>query len=163
MSGFSLGMDAGLTVVTGFLQGLGSGFVFMPLNVMAFGTLDARLRADGAGVYTLVRNLGSSVGISVMETIYTRNVQAVHARLAEGVRPGNPLAAPPYLAAPFSLHNTPGLLGLNGEMTRQASMVSYVDVFHLMAVTTLLIAPMVLILKTDAGARPPDEEMMVME
>jgi DHA2 family multidrug resistance protein len=163
MSQFSLGMDSGLTIITGFLQGLGSGFVFMPLNVMAFGTLDARLRADGAGVYTLVRNLGSSIGISVMETLYTRNVQVVHARLAEGVRTGNPLAAPPYLAPPFSLHNAAGLLGLNGELTRQASMVSYVDVFHLMAVTTLVIAPLVLILKTDANAPPPDEEMMVME
>jgi DHA2 family multidrug resistance protein len=155
MSHFSLQMGPVEIASTGFIQGLGTGFVFMPITTMAFVTLHPSLRADATGVYTLVRNLGNSAGISIMQTLYSRNVQIVHARLVEGLTPDNPLARTPYLALPFSLHTPTGLAALNEEVTRQASMVAYIDVFHVMFLITVVLAPMVLLLRP-ARIREPE-------
>jgi DHA2 family multidrug resistance protein len=153
MSHFSLQMDAFEVGSTGFIQGLGTGFVFMPTTTMAFVTLDPALRADATGVYTLVRNLGGSAGISIMQAMYTRNVQVVHSRLVEGLTPDNPLARAPYLAQPFSLHAPMGMQALNGEVNRQASMVAYVDVYHVMFLITMTLVPLVLLLLRPARSR----------
>ena len=147
MSHFSLQMDAYTIAMNGFIQGLGTGLIFMPMATLAFATLDPALLTDGAGVLTLVRNLGNSAGISIMQTLFTQNVQVVHARLVEPLTRDNPMARAPYLAAPFSLNSDVGLAALNGEVTRQASMVAYVDVFHLMLMTTLAAIPMVLLMR----------------
>lgn len=147
MSHFSLQMSANAISTAGFIQGLGGGFIFVPMTTLAFATLAPSLRADGAGFATLIRNLGNSAGISITQAVFTRNVQVVHNRLVEGLTPDNPLARAPYLAAPYTLSDPVGLTTLNGEVTRQASMVAYVDVFHLLFLTTLLTAPLVLLLR----------------
>jgi DHA2 family multidrug resistance protein len=161
MSHFALNMGPSAVVLTGVVQGLGTGFVFTPISMLAFATLEPALRADGAGVFTLVRNLGNSAGISVMQAFYTRNVQVVHARLIERLTPDNPMARAPYLRAPYSLSNASGIAALNGEVTRQASMVAYIDVFHLMFLITLCVAPVVLLLSpSDSTAH---EETLLVE
>jgi DHA2 family multidrug resistance protein len=152
MGRFSLQMDAFGIAWTGFVQGLGTGFMFMPLTVLAFTSLDPAYRADGTGFFTLVRNMGSSGGISVMQALYIRDTQRVHSSLVEHLRPDNPIAQAPYLSAPYSLSNPMGMAALDGEVTRQASMVAYVHVFHLMFLVTLVSAPMVLLLRRPAPA-----------
>jgi DHA2 family multidrug resistance protein len=147
MSHFSLQMDALVVASTGFAQGLGTGLVFMPISVTAFGTVPAALRTDATGFFNLIRNVGVSVGISLMQTLYSRNVQVVHSRLSEGLTRDNPLVRPPYLTAPFSLNAPGGLQALDSEVTRQASMVAYIDVFHLMFMICLLLIPLVLLLR----------------
>jgi DHA2 family multidrug resistance protein len=160
MSRFALGMNADAIVTTGLIQGFGVGFVAVPMNMIAFSTLSGALRADGAGVYTLVRNLGNSAGISIMEAIFIANTQVVHARLVERIAVDNPLARAPYLAPAFSLSAPTGLAALNGEVTRQASMVAYIDVFHLMFLLTIVLAPLVLLLRPAKGR---DEEVVLVE
>jgi DHA2 family multidrug resistance protein len=140
MSHFNLQMDAFSMVWTGFAQGLGMGFIFLPMTTLAFATLPPHLRGDGTGVYTLIRNLGNAAGISIMEAVVVRNTQVVHARLTQVLTPDNPMAAP-------SLTTPMGLAGLDAEVNRQAAMVSYVDVFHLMFLTTLAAIPLVLLLR----------------
>jgi DHA2 family multidrug resistance protein len=161
MSKFELGMNSYLILLTGFVQGLGTGFLFMPMTTLAFATLPTSLRADGTGVYSLIRNLGNSAGISIMQAVYATNVQVVHSRLVERLTPDNPLARAPYLRAPFSLSNPLGLAALNTEVTRQASMVAYIDVFHLMFLLTVAIIPLVLLLKPPSHA--PGEDQVLME
>ena len=140
MSHFDLQMDSFSMVWTGFAQGLGMGFIFLPMTTLAFATLPPHLRGDGTGVFTLVRNLGNAAGISIMEAVVVRNTQVVHARLTSNLTPDNPLAAP-------SLTTTVGMEGLDAEVSRQAAMVSYIDVFHLMFLTTLAAIPLVLLLR----------------
>jgi DHA2 family multidrug resistance protein len=147
MTRFSLQMNGQLVIWTGLLQGIGIGLIFVPLTTLAFATLNPNWRADGAGVFTLVRNLGSSAGISIMQALHTRNAQLVHSSLVEHLRPDNPLARPPYLAAPFSLSNPTGLALLNGEVDRQASMIAYIDDFHLMLFVALALAPVLLVMR----------------
>jgi DHA2 family multidrug resistance protein len=150
MSHFSLQMNSFAIAYSGFIQGLGTGLVFMPMTVLAFATLKPMLRADGAGAFQLFRNLGQSVGISVVQVLIVRNADAVHARLVEAVRTDNPLMRPPYLHAPFSLGSSVGLAAFNGEITRQAGMVAYVDVFHAMIYATALLVPLTFLLRKPA-------------
>ena len=150
MTGFSLQMNASLIIWTGLLQGVGIGLIFVPLTTLAFATLNPNLRADGAGVFTLVRNLGSSAGISIMQALHSSNSQILHSAMVEHLRPDNPLAQAPWLAAPFSLTNPAGVALLDGEVERQASMIAYVDDFRLMLFVALALAPVLLLMR-----RPP--------
>ena len=150
MTRFSLQMNASLLIWTGLFQGVGIGLIFVPLTTLAFATLSPNLRADGAGVFTLVRNLGSSAGISIMQALHTQNTQIIHSGMIEHLRPDNPLARAPWLAAPFSLTNPTGVALLNGEVDRQASMIAYVDDFRLMFFVALALVPVLLLMR-----RPP--------
>jgi DHA2 family multidrug resistance protein len=82
-----------------------------------------------------------------------QNTQVVHSRLVEGLRPDNPLAQAPYLAAPFSLSTPSGIEALNAEVTRQAAMVAYVDDFRLLMLIALASIPLLLLLR-EARRRP---------
>jgi DHA2 family multidrug resistance protein len=150
MSGFSLGMDESLLVTSGIIQGLGTGMIFVPLTTIAFGTLDARFRNEGAAMFTLIRNIGSAIGISVLQGMTIRNAATVHARLVEGVRPDNPIMAQ---AMPGFDFNAPAQVArLNAAITQQASMVSYIDAFWLLFVLTLVAIPMLLLLRSPRRA-----------
>ncbi|HUO12981.1 MAG TPA: DHA2 family efflux MFS transporter permease subunit [Caulobacteraceae bacterium] len=149
MTHFDLAMDARPFVVSGVIQGLGIGLLFVPLSVTAFATLTPTLRAEGTAVYTLIRNLGSSVGISIMEALYTRQTSVSHADMAGALQPGNPMQAGLMPSGP----GAGGALGaLNDAITRQASMVALIDVFKLMLILTFAIAPLLLIMKRPRAA-----------
>ena len=72
-------------VWVGVVQGIGLGFLFVPLSTVTLATLSAEHRTEGAGLYSLSRNIGSSVGISVVNALLTRNTQANHADIAQHV------------------------------------------------------------------------------
>ncbi|HUZ13221.1 MAG TPA: DHA2 family efflux MFS transporter permease subunit [Caulobacteraceae bacterium] len=147
MSHFDLAMNGTPVVVSGLVQGLGIGLIFVPLTVVAFATLNPALRAEGTAMYTLMRNLGSSVGISIMQAIYTNQAAVAHANLAAHVQPSNPVFRAGIPAA-MNPATGAGIAALNGAVTRQAAMVAYVDVFHLMLVMTLAVMPLLLIMRT---------------
>ena len=150
MAGFSLGMDETVLITSGFIQGLGTGMIFVPLTTIAFGTLDARYRNEGAAMFTLIRNIGSAIGISVLQAMTIRNTATVHARLAETVRPDNPVMAQ---AMPGFDFNIPlQVARLNAAITQQASMVAYIDDFWFLFVLTLIAIPMLLLLRSPKRA-----------
>jgi DHA2 family multidrug resistance protein len=145
MTGFSLQMGMGPLITTGVLQGFGLGFVFTPLSVITFSTLPRQVLTQGTAIFSLMRNIGGSVGISIVEALFVENTQTVHSQLAEHIRPDNPLAQ--KLAIPFSLTEPHGLAALNAEVTRQAQMIAYIDDFHLMLIVMLAAAPFLLLLR----------------
>ncbi|MGC2202737.1 MAG: DHA2 family efflux MFS transporter permease subunit, partial [Stellaceae bacterium] len=125
MSCFSLQMGMMPVIVSGLLQGFGLGCTMVPLNIIALSTLPPHILTQGTAIRSLVRNLGGSIGISILVATLAENTQVVHSRLVEGLRPDNPLLQAPYLAAPFSLSTPSRLAALNAEVTRQAAMVAY--------------------------------------
>jgi MFS transporter, DHA2 family, multidrug resistance protein len=159
MTRFSLGMDSSLVLWTGVVQGLGIGLIFVPLTTLAFATLGPAYRADGASVFTLVRNLGASAGISIMQALFSNNTTTVHARLVEGLRPDNPNAH--VLAPPFSLTAPPGAAALNAEVTRQASMVAYIDGFGLMCVGAAILFPLILLMRRPARTATHEHSLVI--
>lgn len=156
MSGFSLGMDESLIISTGFVQGLGTGLIFVPLSTIAFATLDQRLRNEGAAMFTLIRNIGSAIGISVLQAMTIRNGAIVHSRLVESVRPDNPVMD--WRAPDFDFDLPTAVAGLNAQITRQASMVSYIDAFWALFMVTIVLAPMILFMRP-ARRAPTDEDL----
>ena len=134
MTGFSLYMGMAPVIVSGLLRGFGLGCTFVPLNTIALSNLPRHILTQGTGLRSLMRNLGGSIGIAILEALLAENTQIVHARLVEQLRPDNPLAQAPYLVAPFSLTTPSGIAALNAEVTRQAAMVAYVNDFALMMV-----------------------------
>jgi membrane fusion protein (multidrug efflux system) len=150
MTGWTPDIDAWSLTLTTLLQGAGLGFVFIPLQVIAFATLPIELRTDGTALFSLVRNVGSSVGISITSALLAQNTQIVHAQLAEHVTPFNRLL---QTGGAYLLWNnaTPAGLGaLNAEITRQASMIAYIDDFKFMLLICLPAAALLLLMR-----RPP--------
>jgi DHA2 family multidrug resistance protein len=154
MTQFSLQMGMAPVIISGLLQGFGLGCTFVPLNIIALSNLPRHILTQGTAIRSLMRNLGGSIGISVLVATLAENTQVVHSRLAEGLRPDNPLAQAPYLAAPFSLTTPGGIAALNAEVTRQAAMVAYIDDFKLMMLITLASVPLLLLLREERR-RPP--------
>jgi MFS transporter, DHA2 family, multidrug resistance protein len=132
MTEFSLAMGMQPIIISGLVQGFGLGCTFVPLNTIALSNLPRHILTQGTALRSLMRNLGGSIGIAVLEALLTENTQIVHSRLVEQLRPDNPLARAPYLAAPYSLTTPPGIAALNAEVTRQAAMVAYINDFALM-------------------------------
>src|SRR5579871_362450 len=85
MTHFDLQMGSSLIVWSGVVQGVGTGLVFVPLATITFATLMPQFRNEGTAVFSLLRNLGSSIGISAVETLLVRNTQTLHASLAAHV------------------------------------------------------------------------------
>ena len=152
MTGFSLYMGMGPVISTGILQGFGLGFVFTPLSIVTFSTLPRHLLTQGTAIFSLMRNIGGSVGISVVVALLAENTQVVHSRLVEGLRPDNPLARAPYLAPHFSLTDPSGVAALNAEATRQAAMVAYINDFKLMMLLVIVSLPLLLLLRKPRSA-----------
>ncbi len=152
MAGFSLNMGMGPVLVSGVLQGFGLGCTFVPLNTIALSNLPHNIMTQGTAIRSVMRNLGGSVGISILEALLVQNTQAVHSRLVEHLRPDNPLAQAPFLGMPFSLTNPTGLAALNAEVTRQATMVAYIDDFALMMLVVLLSMPFLLLVRRPRAA-----------
>jgi len=146
MTGFSLYMGMGPIIVTGLMQGFGLGFVFTPLSTVTFSTLPRQLLTQGTAIFSLMRNIGGSVGIAIVEALLAENTQIVHSRLIEHLRPDNPLAQS-QLASPYSLTDPSGIAALNAMATRQAAMVAYIDNFKLMMIMVIAGLPLVLFLR----------------
>jgi DHA2 family multidrug resistance protein len=152
MTGFDVQMDSSMVVWSGILQGLGTGFVYVPLAAAAFATLTPALRNEGTAIFSLTRNLGSSIGISVVNTLLTRNTQILHATLGEHVsRYSSVLRAHLPDGAP-SLRT---LAGLNATVTEQAAMIAYNNDFKLMMLLSLAAIPLVLLLRKGGTRAEP--------
>lgn len=147
MAGFDLDVGQWALVRTGIVQGFGLGFVMVPLSTMTFATLDPALRTQGTALYSLMRNIGSSIGISVVTFLLTRNTQVMHADLAAGITPFNHALRSGAGGGWWSLDGVRGLALLDAEITRQAMLVAFLDDFRLMMVVALAALPLVALMR----------------
>jgi DHA2 family multidrug resistance protein len=147
MTHWDISMGQMPIISSGVIQGLGIGLLFVPLSTLAFATLNPALRPEATSVYTLMRSLGSSIGISIMQALWTSNTQVVHSTIAGRVISGDSVLHA-TLPPPFDPGSSGGLQALNGEITRQASMVAYIDDFWLMLLMTIGLMPLLLIMRT---------------
>jgi MFS transporter, DHA2 family, multidrug resistance protein len=151
MTGFDLQMNTGMVVWSGLAQGLGIGFVFVPLAAATFATLAPALRDEGTAIFSLTRNIGSSVGISVVETLLTRNTQIMHATLGGHVSRYSSVLRTQLPGGSPTLHT---LAGLNTTVTEQAAMIAYNSDFQLMMLLSLAAIPLLFLMQKGAATKP---------
>jgi len=143
MLGFSLYMGNDLIIWSGFIQGFGVMLTFIPLNVHLFSSLPVSLRTEAMGLFSLIRSLAGSIGISIGATMLQRNIQVVHGELAAHATMFNRV-----LSGFWNLHTQLGRAALDAEINRQAAMVAYIDDFKLFLIAMIAAAPLLLLLKT---------------
>ncbi len=154
MSGFSLTMGVDQIVISGLMAGIGNGIAFVPLAAISFATLAPDTRNEASVMNSLVRNLGSAVGISVLQTMNYREQAVVHSRLTEVVRPDS--AALQMHMPGFDFDMPAMVAALNGEISRQASMVSYIDGYLALSLTVAATVPFLFLLKAPKQAQGVD-------
>lgn len=166
MSGWTPDVSQATVMTTGFIQGAGLGLLFMPLTTVTFATLPAQDRGDATGLYNLSRNIGSSAGISFVAYLLTRNVQINHAEIAAHVTPFNRAFDLPGIRDIWNPLTLAGRAALDGFITRQATIIGYIDDYKLLMLMCLAAIPLVVFLKgpRPAGERQAkDEHAVVME
>ncbi|HEY2616360.1 MAG TPA: DHA2 family efflux MFS transporter permease subunit [Acetobacteraceae bacterium] len=138
-------------VTVGFVQGLSIGFLAIPINIIAFATLPSAIRTEAASIYSLMRNLGSAIGISITGALLQINTQVNHALIAADVNPFNRALETGAVARWWNPGSTHGLAMLNQEVTRQAAIIAYVDDFKLMLVLAIIVTPLLLLTRGSAA------------
>jgi MFS transporter, DHA2 family, multidrug resistance protein len=162
MTGWTPNVSEWTIAVTGFIQGAGLGFLFVPLTTVAFATLAPEQRADAAGLFNLSRNVGSSVGISVVSYLLIRNNQVNHATIASHVTAVNHAFNNSTVLHAWSPWTAGGRAALDQVVQIQASIISYIDDFKLMMILSLAVLPLVLLLRR-ASPDPGNDHAMAME
>jgi DHA2 family multidrug resistance protein len=135
----------------GFTQGISVGFLSIPINLLTFATLPATIRTEGTSVYSLMRNLGSALGISITGALLETNTQVNHALIAADVNPFNRALETGGAARLWNTATVRGLDLLNAEVTRQAQIISYLNDFKLMFVLAIMVLPLVALSRRSAA------------
>jgi DHA2 family multidrug resistance protein len=142
-------------VIAGVIQGFGVGFVFVPLTVIAFATLAPELRTEATGIFSLMRNLGSAIGISVTGALLQRNTEINHAFISGVINPFNRALQSGAPAMFWNPSTAGGAALLDATVTRQANIIAYVDDFKLMLLLSMVSLPLILFLRTPAKQLRP--------
>jgi DHA2 family multidrug resistance protein len=151
MTHWSLDMDAWPVIISGFIQGLGMGLVFMPLNSLAFATLSHQFRTDGASLLNLMRSIGQSAGISMVTVLLARNIQTSHSDLASHVTSQTIPALDLGALDRFGGLSDSVFGYADAMINKQAAMIAYIDDFYLMAWISIGVLPLVLLLRKPKG------------
>ncbi len=152
VSGFwlaSLGLDITEfdVIATNMLQGLGMSVSFTPIIVMSFSTLPKHQIAEGTGVFTMVRNFGSSLFVSMSVLVFVRSTSTKYAELAEYIAPHRMGLLYPAMPESWNPETVAGLARLSREVQRQAAMIGYINAFHMLGICAALAVPLVLLLR----------------
>ena len=156
MTGWTPDVSQQSIIVVGVVQGVGLGFLFVPLSAATLSTLSIEARTEGAGFYSLSRNIGSAVGISVVNALLTRNVQVNHAVIASHVTDVNRGFENPQIAHFWDPLTAGGRTALDAVITQQAQIIAYIDDYKLLMIATLAVFPLLLVFKRSSdGSTAP--------
>jgi len=162
MTGWTPDVSQKTIIVVGIIQGVGLGFIFVPLSVVTLSTLAPERRAEGAGLYSLSRNIGSSIGISVVNSLLTRNTQVNHAEIARSVTSVNRAFEDLTIRQFWDPVSSAGRAALDAVVTQQAQIIAYMNDYKLLMIATLAAIPLLVIFKKPPRSAAADS-MHVME
>jgi DHA2 family multidrug resistance protein len=141
LSRSNLYMDSWLMITAGVIQGAGVALLFVSITTAMFVTIDPRLRNEATAMNSLFRNMGGSMWIAILQATTIRNEAAVHSRLAEGVRPDNPVMG--WRSPDFDFDAASAVARMDGEIGRQALMVAYTNSFNILLVMCVMLIPFI--------------------
>jgi MFS transporter, DHA2 family, multidrug resistance protein len=158
MTGWTPDVSQMTIMGNGLVQGAGLGFLFVPLSAVTLGTLLPEQRTEGAGLYNLSRNIGSSIGISVVTSVLTQNMQANHAEIVQHVTAVNRAFEIPAIAQFWNPATDAGRAALDTMITRQAQIIAYIDDFKLLMIATLAVIPLLIVFKQSSEGSGHDQK-----
>jgi MFS transporter, DHA2 family, multidrug resistance protein len=161
MTGWTPDISQMTIMGNGVVQGAGLGFLFVPLSTVTLATLPPDQRTDGAGLFNLSRNIGSSVGISVVTSLLTQNTQANHAEIVQHVTAVNRVFESPAIAQFWNPATDAGRAALDAMITRQAQIIAYIDDFKLLMIATLVVIPLLIVFKQAPAGGGKDHTLVV--
>jgi MFS transporter, DHA2 family, multidrug resistance protein len=148
MTLFTPDIPESTVITTGFIQGISIGFLAIPINIIAFATLPAATRTEATSIYSLMRNLGSAIGISITGALLQTNTQVNHALIAADVSPFNRALQTGGASRFWDIGSLHGIALLDQEITRQARIIAYIDDFKLMLVLAVVVLPLLLFVRS---------------
>ena len=163
MSGWTPQVSNGWLITVTFIQGIGMGFVFVPMNLTAFATLPGQYRTDGTAMTNLSRNIGSAIGVSVTTAVLGGAAQIAHAILIGHATPFNRALG---VNGPSMMMNPQipfGLQNLNGMIEYRAQVIAFQNDFLFMFYVSLPALLVIWMMKRPqfmAGAPKPEVEVM---
>lgn len=157
MSTFTMQMGGDLIILSAFIQGLGTGFTFMPVSIMAFANISPQLSTEAAVFFNLARNIGSSITVSVMGALFARNLQINHAELGERIT-SLPALQNNNIAHLNIIGNVTRMI--DAEVNRQAMMIAYINDYWLMMWAATLAIPLILFMRKPKTIRANDTVIM---
>ena len=163
MTRYSLNLSQSDIVWPGVIQGIGTGLVFVPLSAATFATLSPQMRAQGTAIFSLVRNIGSSIGISLVQTVLVRNTVTVHASLVEKITSASPAWNNPAVVQFYDPSRPAGAAALDAAIFQQASMIANINDFRLMLYLTIAVTPLLLFIRPRRPSEAPVESHAVMD
>jgi MFS transporter, DHA2 family, multidrug resistance protein len=155
MTGWTPAVGLSTVVLNGIVQGAGLGFLFVPLSAVTFATLPGKDRGDGTGMFTYARNIGSSVGISIVQAVLVTQTQVNHATIGRYVTPFNRLFEHGPAARMMSPQTAAGRALLDATVSQQALVLAYLDDFKLVMIVTLMAVPLLLLFRRPEGGGVP--------
>ncbi|MFT5445728.1 MAG: DHA2 family multidrug resistance protein [Gammaproteobacteria bacterium] len=129
------------------IQGLGVGLLWVPITLVTFATVERRILPEGMAIFHLVRNIASSVHISLSVSMVVYFTSVNYAGLVEGISVFNEVARNPSTLGLWSLDSPSSVAALSGEILRQASMIGYLNAFYFYAGTALIVLPFIALVK----------------
>jgi DHA2 family multidrug resistance protein len=162
MTGWTPDVSGWTVAWVGVIQGVGLGFLFTPLSVVSLSTLPPAVRPEGAGFYNLARNVGSSIGISIVGALLSRATQANHAAISQYVTAVNRQFGDPLVAQTLNPMTAGGRAALDALITQQAQVIAYVDDYKFLMIATLAVIPLLVVFGGRARA-PSGEHSTVAE
>jgi DHA2 family multidrug resistance protein len=166
MTAWSLDVQQTTIIVTSVIQGVGLGLLFVPVTSVAFSTLAGNLRNGATSMTTLLRNIGSSIGISMMIANLTSKTTLMHETIGDGITPFNNALQMQDVASTLNLATESGKATLDGIITQQAALIAYLNDFKLLMVLTILTMPLVILIGTTKAApraAKPDDVVHAMD
>jgi DHA2 family multidrug resistance protein len=149
---FDLNVTMEILIVNSAIQGFAVGVVWVPITVVAFGTLEPKLYAEASAIFHLLRNIGSSFFISLSIAEIVRTSGANYSRMTEMITPYNRALTTPGLAGAWTFDTVPGLAKVAKEIARQSMMIGYLNAFMMYTVTSGLAVVFVLMVRRRKAA-----------
>ena len=147
MAQFDINLTSWDVMWTTALQGVGVGLIWVSISVVTFSTLAPEFVPDGTAIFHLLRNIGSSIYISLSVALVIRSAKMNYADMTQHLTPLNENFLLPWVRGQWTLETQTGLAALSNEAMRQATMIGYLNAFHLFAFTACAALPLVLLIR----------------
>ena len=157
LADFDINMTTSGVAWASAIQGFGVGLAWVPLTIIMFSTIEPKYIPEGASVLHLLRNIGSSIYISLTITLIIRSTTANYQGMSSQINPFNELLAFPGTMGRWDIGSIEGLSRLSGEIERQAAMIGYINAFYLLAITGFASIPLIFLVRDHRRRSKPDQ------